>query len=157
MSAFALLLFVHLLAAAFWVGGMAVVHFAVRPAVAEALPAPPLRLALMAALLRRFFAAVTIAIALLLASGLAMIALSGGFAHQPPGVQLMFGIGTVMTVIFARIRLAWFGRMQRALAGADLAAAAAALQAIRRLVGVNLALGVLSFAAAALGSALPFL
>jgi|WetSurMetagenome_2_1015567.scaffolds.fasta_scaffold02328_14 uncharacterized membrane protein len=153
MSAFALLLFMHLLAAAFWVGGMAVVHFAVRPAVAEALPAPPLRLALMAALLRRFFVAVTIAIALLLVSGLAMIALGGGFAHQPPGVHLMLGIGIVMTVIFARIRLTWFGRMQRSLAGADLAAAAAALQAIRRLVGVNLALGVLSFAAAALGSA----
>lgn len=150
---FKLLLFVHLLAAAFWVGGMASVHFAVRPALAEALPAPPLRLALMSALLRRFFAAVTLAIALLLASGLAMVLLGGGFAHQPPGVHLMFGIGLAMTAIFARIRLAWFVRLQRAVAGADGAAAAAALQAIRRLVGVNLLLGVLSFAAAVLGSA----
>ncbi|ODV14243.1 MAG: hypothetical protein ABT20_00605 [Rubrivivax sp. SCN 70-15] len=154
MPLFPLLLLVHLLAAAFWVGGMAVVHFAVRPAVAEALPAPPLRLALMAALLRRFFAAVSVAIVLLLASGVSMILLGGGFAHQPPGVHLMFGIGLVMAAIFARIRLAWYARMQRALAASDAAAAAGALQAIRRLVGINLVLGVLSFAAAALGSAL---
>ncbi len=31
---YTLLLAVHLLAAAFWVGGMAVMHFAVRPAAA---------------------------------------------------------------------------------------------------------------------------
>ncbi len=43
----AVLLFLHLASAAFWVGGMAVMHFAVRPAAVAVLE-PPLRLPMLA-------------------------------------------------------------------------------------------------------------
>ena len=57
-------LFVHLLCAAFWVGGMALMHFAVRPAAVATLE-PPLRLRMMAATLRRFFVGVDASVTLL--------------------------------------------------------------------------------------------
>jgi uncharacterized membrane protein len=48
------LLLLHLLAAIVWLGGMAFVHFALRPA-AETILEPPQRVPLMVAALRRFF------------------------------------------------------------------------------------------------------
>ena len=59
MRMYALFLFLHVLGTVVWVGGMVVMHFAVRPA-AVALLAPPQRLPLMAAALQRFFALVTV-------------------------------------------------------------------------------------------------
>ena len=72
----AVLLLLHLLAAAWWVAGMAVMHLAVRPAAVATLP-PPLRLPFMTAALGRFFAGVSLAVVLLLASGFAMIVPAG--------------------------------------------------------------------------------
>lgn len=154
MMLVAALLLVHVLSAAFWVGGMATVHLAVRPAAAQALSEPPRRLALMHAVLDRFFLGVTLAIVALLASGFALIALAGGFAVQPPRVHAMTGLGLVMTAIFGVIRLRHYPRLQRGVAAGDWPAAGAALNAIRQLVAVNLVLGVLVFAAALLGRAL---
>lgn len=150
MTIHAVWLTLHLLAAAFWVGGMATMHFAVRPAAAAVLIAPPQRLALMVAVLQRFFAGVMAAIVLLLLSGLAMVFGSGGFGTQRPGVHLMFLLGLVMAALFGHIRLALYPRLQRALAAGALPLAAAALNGIRRLVVVNLVLGVLVFAVALL-------
>ena len=73
-------LFIHLLCAAFWVGGMAVMHFAVRPAAVATLE-PPLRLRMMAAMLRRFFIGVDASVTLLFVSGFAMILATGGFVR----------------------------------------------------------------------------
>lgn len=152
MTLTAALLALHLLAAAYWVGGMAVVHTAVRPAVGEALAEPPRRVALMAALLRRFFGGVSVAIVLLWVSGLAMVQSGGGWAAQPPRVHAMAGIALLMTLLFGLIRLRLFPRLQRA-AASDVPAAAAALAGIRRLVGVNLGLGVAVFVVALVGPA----
>lgn len=148
------LLLIHLLAAAFWVGGMATVLTAVRPAVAEALSEPPKRLALMLALLRHFFLGVTLSIVALLLSGFAMIVLAGGFAAQPPSVHAMTGLGLLMMAIFGHIRWGLYPRLQRGVASGEWAAAGAALARIRQLVGVNLALGLLVFAVALPGRAL---
>ncbi|MBN8511051.1 MAG: CopD family protein [Burkholderiales bacterium] len=149
---YALLLAVHLLAAAFWVGGMAVMNFAVRPAAAATLE-PAQRLPFMAAALARFFAGVTLAIALLLGSGLVLIALGGGFGAMPPSVHLMFGVGLTMIVIFGWIRLRLFVQLRAALDAGDRPRAAAALDAIRRLVATNLALGSAVFVIAVAGRA----
>jgi uncharacterized membrane protein len=148
------LLLVHLLAASFWVGGMATVLTAVRPAVAEALSEPPKRLALMLAVLRHFLLGVTLSIVVLLVSGFAMIALAGGFAAQPPGVHAMTGLGLLMMAIFGHIRFGLYPRLQRGVAAGEWPAAGAVLARIRLLVGVNLVLGVLVFAAALPGRAL---
>jgi uncharacterized membrane protein len=154
MTLHAALILVHVLAAAFWVGGMATLQTAVRPAVAETLAEPPRRLALMVALLRRFFLGVTLAIAVLLGSGFAMIALAGGMSAQPLRVHAMTGAGLLMMAIFGHIRLVLFARLQRGVAASDWPAAAAALAGIRSLVSVNLGLGIVVFAIALLGRAL---
>lgn len=152
MTLTAALLALHLLAAAYWIGGMAVVQTAVRPAVGEALAEPPQRVALMAALLRRFFAGVTVAIVLLWASGLAMVQFGGGWAAQPLRVHAMAGIALVMTGLFVLIRARLYPRLQRS-AATDVPAAAAALAGIRRLVSLNLGLGVAVFVVALVGRA----
>lgn len=149
------LLIAHVLAAVFWVGGMATLHFAVRPAVAACLPEPTQRLALMGALLRRFFLGVVVAILVLLLSGLAMVLLGGGFAVQPVRVHTMFALGLVMMALFGQIRFALYPRLQAALAVADTRTAAATMNRIRQLVGVNLVLGVSVVAIALLGRASP--
>ena len=148
----ALLLFLHLLAAAFWVGGMAVMHFAVRPSAVATLE-PPLRLPFMAATLARFFVGVSSAIGVLLASGLLLVWASGGFARVHWSVHAMFTLGLVMMALFLHLRFAPYPRLRRAVAAREWPVAAANLNLIRKLVGVNLVLGVAVFALAVVGRA----
>lgn len=140
--------FLHLCAVVVWVGGMAFAHLCLRPA-SLALP-PPQRLALMAEALRRFFAQVVVALAVLWVSGLAML-LPVGFAAAPAAWHSMLGAGLVMTVVFAVIRFARYPALRAAVAASDWPAAGAALAAIRTLVAVNLYLGGLTIAVATLG------
>jgi uncharacterized membrane protein len=148
----ALLLFLHLVAAAWWVGGMAAMHLAVRPAAVATLE-PPLRLPFLAAALARFFVGVSTAIAVLLASGLLMVALTGGFARVHWSVHAMLALGLLMMALFLHLRFAPYPRLRRAVAAREWPLAAASLNLIRRLVALNLALGVLVFALAVLGRA----
>jgi len=147
------LLFVHLLGVIVWIGGMFVLHVAVRPAAASLL-APPQRLPLLAEALRRFFFWVTIAIAAILVSGLGLVLSAVGFANAHPSVHVMSAIGLVMMAIFAAIRVGPFPRLRRAVSGGDWPAAAASLDTIRRLVATNLVLGILTTAVATIGRAL---
>lgn len=168
MRLYAFLLFLHVLAVVVWVGGMFVMHFAVRPSAAELLQ-PPQRLPLMAATLRRFFGWVTIAVLTVLATGLLMffgIGMAAGatlgakhafveglrLAHL--SVHIMFAVGLVMMAIYAHIRTAPFKRLQKAVAAQDWAAAAPQLNQIRVLVAINLVLGIAVIAVATLGRAL---
>jgi uncharacterized membrane protein len=149
----ALLLFLHLVAAAWWVGGMAAMHFAVRPAAVATLE-PPLRLPFLAATLARFFVGVSTAIPVLLASGLLMVALSGGFARVHWSVHAMLALGLLMMALFLHLRFAPYPRLRRAVAAREWPLAAANLNLIRKLVALNLALGVTVFALAVVGRAL---
>ncbi|MBU1360552.1 MAG: CopD family protein [Gammaproteobacteria bacterium] len=148
-----LLLFLHLVAAAFWVGGMAVMHYAVRPAAVSTLE-PPSRLPLMAQVLQRFFAGVSVAVAVLLVSGFWMIALRGGFARVHWSVHAMLAVGLVMMALFLHVRFAPYPRLRRAVDARDWPAAGAQLGTIRQLVAINLGLGVGVFALAVIGRAL---
>ncbi|MDA7419183.1 CopD family protein [Xenophilus arseniciresistens] len=148
-----LLIFVHVCAAAFWVGGMATMHFAVRPA-AVALLQPPQRLPFMAGALERFFAGVSVAVLLLWASGLALLMGQGGMAGTHWRVHAMLTLALVMSAIYGHIRMASFKRLRLAVQAADWPAAAARLNQIRRLVALNLGLGVLTLAVALVGRAL---
>lgn len=150
---YALLLCLHLLAATLWVGGMAVMHFAVRPAAVATLE-PPLRLPFMAAALGRFFAWVSAAVVLLLATGFAMVALAGGFARVHWSVHAMLALGLVMMALYGHIRFGIYPRLARHVAAREWSAAAPRLDSIRRLVAVNLALGVGVFVMAIGGRAL---
>jgi uncharacterized membrane protein len=150
--AYAVLLCLHLLAATVWVGGMAVMHFAVRPAAVGTLD-PPLRLPFMAAALGRFFAWVSASIVVLLTSGLAMIMAGGGFAATHWSVHAMFAVGLLMMAIFAHIRFGPYPRLQRAVAAREWPKAAPQLNTIRMLVALNLVLGIGVFVVAVLGRA----
>lgn len=152
---YALLKLIHLLSIIAWVGGMIFAHFALRPAVA-ALP-PPERLALMHATLGRFFGIVLAAAILSLVSGLWMIgnvarqiSQAGGQFQMPLGWTVMAALGIVMLLLFGHIRYALYRRMSRAVAAQQWPAAADALAAIRKLVLLNLCLGVLAVAAVVL-------
>ena len=149
---YAVLLCLHALAAAFWVGGMAVISFAVRPAAVQTLE-PPLRLALLAAVLRRFFSGVAWAILLLLASGAAMIVLSGGLGHVHWSVHAMLALGLGMVLVFVQLRLGPGARLQRAVTRREWALAATQLALIRQRVLINLVLGCGVFAVAIIARA----
>jgi uncharacterized membrane protein len=145
-------LFVHLLCAAFWVGGMATLHFAVRPSAVATLE-PPLRLRMMAATLRRFFIGVDAALTLLFVTGVAMILATGGFRSVHWRVQAMMSIAIVMAAIYVYIRASVFKALRRAVEQSAWPVAAARLNTVRQLVTVNLARGVVVFGVAIIGRA----
>jgi uncharacterized membrane protein len=128
----------HLLGVIVWVGGMFFAHVCLRPSLAAI--EPPQRIALMHAVLGRFFGAVVIASLAVLATGLAMMARTSPVTR--PDVWPMLGIGVVMLLIFGWVRMALFPRFAAAARGGSPAEAAARLAPIRHWVGVNLILGI---------------
>lgn len=137
--------FFHLSAGILWLGGMALVIFALRP-VAIARLAPPERLPLLCAVLSRFFLMVWLAIAVLLATGLWMLT-GADMKLAPTGWHAMSGIGVVMCLIFAHIWFAPFRRLKAAVHAADWPVAGKALRQIHPLVVANFTLGWLAVAA----------
>jgi uncharacterized membrane protein len=126
----------HVLAVLIWVGGMAFAQFVLRPSLAVL--EPPQRLRLMHAVLGRFLAIVLVAVGVVLLTGAALI----GRVSPPPWDWLVMAtVGLLMMALFGHIRLVLWKRLDRAVQGGDAPAAAAALAAIRRWVGVNLVLG----------------
>lgn len=146
------MLLLHVLGVIVWVGGMFLMHVAVRPAAVALLP-PAQRLPLLAAVLERFFFWVAIAIVAVLASGLAMILGGGGFRNAHVSVHVMLAIGLAMMAIYLHIRLAPFRRLQAAVAASDWPLAAQRLDQVRQLVTTNLVLGILTVAVATIGRA----
>ena len=88
---------VHVLSIIVWVGGMVFAHFFLRPA-AQSLE-PPQRVRLMHDVLKRFFAAVTAAVVLVLGSGLWMIGRAAKQAVQTGGVFSMPLDWTIMATL----------------------------------------------------------
>jgi uncharacterized membrane protein len=142
--------FLHVLGAVVWVGGMFFAYVALRPAAA-ALLQPPERLKVWRETFRRFFFWVWISVAAILASGLWMIGLLGGFGTAGLHVHLMFALGLVMMGIFAHVYFAPYRRLVRYVEQDDWKAAGAALGQIRKLVAVNLALGIVTVAVGTAG------
>lgn len=136
-----LLLALHLLAAIFWVGGMAFAYFVLRPA------AGPLEAAMRLPLWRRVFGTflpwVGAGIVVLLGSGYAMLSLSfGGFAAAPIYVNVMQGLGILMVLLYLHLYFAPWKRFRAALDRGTLLVAAQNLNQIRIIVAINLVLGI---------------
>jgi uncharacterized membrane protein len=72
----------------------------------------------------------------------------GGFDAAPRYVQVMMGLYIVMTALFIRIQSLQLPQLRRAVEAADWPSAAATLGRIRRLVGVNLSIGLVLVAIA---------
>ena len=142
----------HLLAAVIWVGGMFFAYMALRP-VAATLLEPPLRLPLWAQTFARFFPWVWAAVVVLPASGYWMIlGPFQGFTNAGVHVHIMQVTGWAMITIFLHVYFAPYRRLRRAVAAADYAAAARALAQIRRLIGFNLGLGIVTVSVATGGA-----
>ncbi len=135
-----LLYLLHVLATVVWVGGMFFAYLVLRPVAAAQLE-PPQRLRLWNGVFGRFFPWVWVAVALLLASGHAIIQQWGGMGLVPMHVHVMLGIGYLMAAIYAYLYFAPYRRLGQAVAAEDWKAGGAALNLIRQLVGTNLALG----------------
>ena len=144
-------LFLHILAAVVWVGGMFFAHVVLRPVAAGQLE-PPVRLTLWVGVFKRFFPLVFAAIATLLVTGYWMVlSFYGGFAAVGLHVHIMVWTGYVMILIFFHVFFAPFKRLQRAVAAEDWATGGKSLAQIRSLVGVNLLVGLAIIAIASGG------
>jgi uncharacterized membrane protein len=145
-------LFLHLMSVVVWVGGMFFAYMVLRPVAASVLE-PPQRLTLWAGVFGKFFPWVWVSVALILVTGLYMMMLLSG-AAVPHHVWTMLLLGVVMMLIFAHLFFAPYGRLKRAVNAQDWKAGGAALMQIRRMVGINLSLGLLTIVVVFLGRAL---
>jgi uncharacterized membrane protein len=142
-------LWLHLLGVIVWVGGMFFAHTALRPAVGVL--EPPARLTLLVGVLSRFFRWVAFAIVLILGSGAFLALRMGGFAHVALSVHVMTALGVVMAGVYAYLVVAPYRRLRQAVAASDWQGGGRAMAAIRRLVGLNLILGLATMTVAVLG------
>lgn len=144
MSVFALVKIIHLLSAVLWVGGMFFAYVVLRPSMSVL--DPPQRLLLHTQVFRRFFLIVWHAMPLLILTGLGMIfGFLGGMEHQPPAVHAMLALGLLMSAVYLMM---FFGPYKRFRRTTDRATMVSALDSIRKLIGLNLVLGLLTIVVA---------
>lgn len=149
MTPYAPLYALHLLAALIWVGGMFFAWMILRPAAVEALEAPA-RLRLWLNVFKRFFVWVWGAVILLPVSGVGMLHMGfGGMQGAPRYVHIMMGLYIAMLALFLRVNALQLPELRRAIAAEDWPTGGAVLGRIRRLVGINLLLGLFLVAIAA--------
>lgn len=132
----------HLLAAIIWTGGMFFAYVCLRPSLPGILN-PPQPAQLWQAVLGRFFRWVWVAIVVLFGTGLWMGATRyGALGEWPHWLLTMFGLGIAMMMMFMHVFFAPFKRLQAALASGEMEVAVKSIGQIRRLVAVNLCLGI---------------
>ncbi|AFY18375.1 CopD family protein [Pseudomonas sp. UW4] len=149
MTPFSLIYSLHVLATLVWVGGMFFAWMVLRPAAITALEGPA-RLKLWVEVFQGFFRWVWVAVVLLPVSGVGMLHMHfNGFEAAPRYVQVMMGLYVVMTALFIRIQALMLPELRTAVAEQDWPAGAGVLGRIRRLVGINLLVGLAVVAIAA--------
>lgn len=151
-----LALFLHLLAATIWVGGMFFALLVLRPSVV-AVPEPA-RLLLWEAVLTRFFRWVGACVIVLLLTGFWMVYVRYGRPGDSPlHVHTMIATGVLMMLLFGHVLFAPFRRLRAALGERQPERAAQQLGMIRWFVAANLALGILTLFLASAGRTGAFL
>ncbi|BAZ95299.1 uncharacterized protein FOKN1_2942 [Thiohalobacter thiocyanaticus] len=141
MTLMPVLISLHLLAAVVWIGGMFFAWMALRP-VAASLLEPPLRLPLWSQTFAKFFPWVWLAVILLPVTGYWMLFdVFGGMGRAGMHIHLMQGIGWLMILLFMHVFFAPYKRLKRAVAAGDWPAGGQQLAIIRKLIGINLTLG----------------
>lgn len=142
MTLLSIALALHALAAVAWVGGMAFAYGILRPAAGGTLEGPA-RLELWRGVFARFFPVVWVAVAVLLVTGYYMLlGPFGGFAGAGMHIHVMHALALLMTAIFAHVFFAPWRRFRRAVDRIERDAAVTELDRIRRLIAVNLVLGI---------------
>jgi uncharacterized membrane protein len=134
---------VHVLCAVIWVGGMFFAYVVLRPSLSVL--EPPQRMALHGQVFRRFFKIIWHVMPLIILTGLAMIfAVFGGMAGVRWNIHVMMLLGLVMAGVFLAIFFGPYRTFQAAPGPAP-------LDTIRKLIGINLVLGLLTAAIGVLG------
>lgn len=146
----ALFKLIHLLSTLVWVGGMFFAYVVLRPSAVEVLE-PPQRLSLWNAVFRRFLNWVWAAVIVLLVSGFYLIYLYGGMAHVPRYVHIMLLLGLVMMAIFGYVFFACYVPFSLHVAKQRWKEAGEVLGKIRKLIAVNLTLGLITVAVVVIG------
>ena len=144
---------IHLLAVLVWVGGMFFAYVVLRPAAAEALE-PPQRLRLWNAVLRRFFNWAGGAIGAILITGFYLIYQYGSITHVASHVHIMLALGLLMMVIYGCVFFACYVPFSLHVARQHWKEAEERLGNIRKLVALNLALGLLTILVVEIGMAI---
>ena len=140
MTATAIAVALHIFGAVVWVGGMFAIYVCLRPALSTVELTPRLRL--MRVTLGNFFLWVWIALLLLVITGYGMVFVTfGGFAAVPLHVNLMQAIGCVMIALFFWLFHGPWLAFKRAVDTENWPTAAAGLDRIRRIISINLPLG----------------
>jgi len=143
-----LVLAVHLIAMAAWVGGMVYALVVVRKALSVLDSAPRMQVHLIT--LKRFFLVVWHAVVLSILTGYAMIWDYGGFAHLHWSINVMNLLGLVMTAVFLFLFFGPYRKLRRAIRPSP-----ELLARVRLLVTVNLVLGLGVIVVASVGAGLP--
>jgi uncharacterized membrane protein len=131
---------VHALCAVLWVGGMFFAYVVLRPSLSVLEPIQ--RIALHTQVFRRFFLVVWHAMPLILISGFAVLyGFYGGPANAAWNIQVMMLLGLIMSAVFLFIVFGPYARFRRT---TDRNTAAASIERIRKLIGLNLVLGIVT-------------
>jgi uncharacterized membrane protein len=137
---------VHVLCAVIWVGGMFFAYVVLRPSLSVLEPIQ--RIALHTQIFRRFFLIVWHVMPLILLSGFAaLFGLFGGPATAPWNVSVMMLLGLIMSAVFLLIVFGPYARFRRS---TDRTTIVASMDRIRKLIAVNLVLGIITVVVALL-------
>ena len=146
MNVWGWVLAVHVLCAVIWVGGMFFAYVVLRPSLSVLEPIQ--RIALHTQVFRRFFLVIWHAMPLILLSGFAVLfGFYGGPAFVGWNVHLMMLLGLIMSGVFLLIVFGPYARFRRT---TDRNTAAASIDRIRKLIAVNLVLGIVTVVVALL-------
>jgi uncharacterized membrane protein len=145
MTIYAGLKALHLLCAVLWVGGMFFAYVVLRPSMA-AIEAPQ-RMLLHTRVFKKFFLVVWHVMPLVLITGGAMLALNWDMATLPWQINAMMGLGLLMAAVFLVIVFGPYRQFRRT---TDRNRMASSLDSIRKLIGVNLVLGLVTVIVAGL-------
>jgi uncharacterized membrane protein len=147
MTAYFLLKALHVLAAVVWVGGMFFAILVLRPSLSVL--ERPQRLALHDQVFQRFFRIIWHVMPLVILTGYAIIfSVFGGMAGVRWPVHLMTLLGLLMGAVFVLI---YFVPYRRFRTTTELPVKAASADLIRKLITLNLALGLITIVVAHIG------
>jgi uncharacterized membrane protein len=140
----------HILSAVIWVGGMFFAYMCLRPVAAKLLE-PPIRLSLWTDIFARFFNWVWVSVILLIITGHWMILNLGGIDAVSRYIIIMQVSGYVMITLYLYVFFVPYQALKKHVEGSRWQEAGSNLNRIRRIVAINVLLGLFTILTAAAG------
>lgn len=139
-----IMLALHALTATIWVGGMFFAYQILRPSV-PGIESPPERLKLWARVFPKFFFWVWISVIVLPFTGYWQTMFDfGGFKGAGLHIHWMHGTGWIMIALFVYLYARPYKAFRTAVAAEDWPTAGKHLDSIRKIVGINLVIGLIT-------------